>query len=190
MERTCKTDIDFFWGTKTIKVLKNDKWKVKTYKITSNTKEMRQNYKEQLRQAITVLGNYKREINMLKNIESVVVEQLKAKGADIEDPNLDVRKVFIVERKQKAKSINKCVTSQNWSKHLKPHKRNFDYHLSTKKEREVNVESQSFNAEMVGEVSMNHDLDIVFEREQQKNNEHEIEINAPYIPQTIAQVFL
>lgn len=185
----CKTDISLPVRTKSKKVFRNGKWKQQCYKLSYDYKEMEEQYKQQLKLTVASLNNYKGELKRLKDFESIVVEQLAEKEINIEDPNFDVKKVFTVKSKRLSKAHRNPIDI--WSNRLRTHKTkaNLDYQLIGKKETNVHDVDNLFESESIEEISIKQELDLIFEREQQRHNEHDIEVNTPYIPQSIAQVF-
>eukprot|EP00826_Nyctotherus_ovalis_P032909 TRINITY_DN2651_c0_g1_i17.p1 TRINITY_DN2651_c0_g1~~TRINITY_DN2651_c0_g1_i17.p1 ORF type:complete len:279 (+),score=72.04 TRINITY_DN2651_c0_g1_i17:126-839(+) len=196
MEKVHKTKNDLLTSAGSLKVHKNGKWKLQNYKISDNMKEIKQRCTEQLKLALSILGTYKREMKKLKDVERSLAKELTAKGANPEDPDFDAKKVFSIAPKRQPKAqicsdIKKKSTKIEHSGTSKGHK-NLKNHLLGKSRKEVSLCDNSIvSPELVEGIPLRetkHELDVLFARD--LSNEHEMDSDAPYVPQSIAQVFL
>ena len=202
MKKAIEADFSSPFDNKVIKVYTDGKWRLKNYEISSDSNIMKRKYTEQFKLVITTLKQYKSNMNQLKELETDSIDELAKKGINPEDPDLDVNRIFSIARKgrhwkntidgekvvkrkykepktQGKKSLNKNRDSIKFSD-----KHDISYHDE--------LENQLFNSDLNQEIENRNlkNLDKIFETEQPINNEYDVEIRTPSVPQSIAQVFL
>ena len=140
----------------------------------SAIKDMQEKYKQQLNQAIGIKSNYRDAMGSLKKCEIRLSQDLNVKRINPEDPELDVEEVFVIAR-------NKRSRRKRRRGDLNKEEKIAEVNFGASGEELLNIDIAA---------SRGNELDAIFGTERNFKVEYESEEETPYIPQSIAQVFL
>eukprot|EP00826_Nyctotherus_ovalis_P047513 TRINITY_DN546_c0_g1_i6.p1 TRINITY_DN546_c0_g1~~TRINITY_DN546_c0_g1_i6.p1 ORF type:complete len:166 (-),score=50.69 TRINITY_DN546_c0_g1_i6:177-674(-) len=141
-----------------------------TYKssVQSCVEDMQRRYKEQYKEFSAALSSYRKAKAQLMEIESLVAQELAAKGVDPADPELDVNTVFVIARKRKRLAKKQLQEKQ-------------------RSREELEKEMGEGSMEIMGNAEK--ELELMFGADQNFYVECESENEIPNIPLAISQVF-